>query len=68
MTQATGGLVVEATKECPNCGVEVPASAERCPICGYEFPRVPVHHRLVGLLVLVAFLLPLIVALFFYLR
>ncbi len=59
---------MEALKECPNCGVEVPASAEQCPICGYEFPRVKTAHKLVGLLVLVAFTLPLLVALFFYLR
>ena len=26
-------------RECPGCGVRVPANENRCPICGYVFPR-----------------------------
>lgn len=61
-------MAVEGQKECPSCAVEVPRSARVCPICGYEFPRIPVLHRAVFLVVLIAFVLPLIVALLRYLR
>jgi len=54
-------------KECPSCAVEVPRSAQVCPVCGYEFPRVPVAHRAVFLLVLIAFVLPLVLAVLRYL-
>ncbi len=58
---------MRSVKECPSCAVEVPRSAQVCPVCGYEFPRVPVAHRAVFLLVLIAFVLPLVLAVLRYL-
>ena len=29
----------EREKECPSCGLDVPADADVCPYCGYEFPE-----------------------------
>ncbi len=30
---------MSAVRECPSCGMEVPAEASECPVCGYEFPE-----------------------------
>jgi hypothetical protein len=51
-----------AVKECPNCAVEIRQELQVCPVCRYEFGRrsaLPAK-RIVGGVVLVAFLLPAI--------
>lgn len=48
-------------KECPNCAVEVPGQSQRCPICGYEFPRGKSGlFRLVAIVLIILFLIPLV--------
>ncbi len=48
-------------KECPNCAVDIPDDASVCPICGYEFPgRGALPWKPVAVVVLIAFLLPLL--------
>ncbi len=52
-------------KECPNCAVDIPDDAEVCPICKYEFPRrAALPWKPVAVVVLIAFLLPVLWALF----
>ena len=51
-------------RECPGCGVRVPANENRCPICGYVFPRRSGRERAVPwvalvLLVVIAVLIAL---------
>ncbi|MBP1589354.1 MAG: hypothetical protein ILO10_04070 [Kiritimatiellae bacterium] len=54
------------TRECPSCGVRVPANENRCPICHYPFPVKSTLSRsapliaLVLLLIFLALLLPLL--------
>lgn len=51
------------TRECPGCGVDVPANENRCPICLYEFPvRGTLHRNLwwIALVVILLLLMPLL--------
>lgn len=51
-------------KECPNCAVDIPATAEQCPICRYEFPRRGVlPWKPVAVLVLAALIVPVVIQL-----
>lgn len=34
------------TKECPECGAEVPAAVKECPLCGYEWQQQAVKREL----------------------
>ena len=34
------------TKECPECGAEVPAAVRECPLCGYEWQQQAPTHEL----------------------
>ncbi len=54
---------MRGTKECPGCAMPVPADAHECPYCHYEFPGQKSSLKWVALLVLLAFLLPLLVLL-----
>jgi hypothetical protein len=48
-------------KECPNCATDIREDAVVCPICKYEFPRRgALPWKPVALVVLIAFVLPLI--------
>lgn len=31
--------MMDDTRECPSCALEVDRSADVCPYCGYEFPE-----------------------------
>lgn len=55
---------MSAQQECPNCATDIDASARVCPICKYDFPRrSPLPWKPVAALLLVAILLPLVIAL-----
>lgn len=54
-------LVGNGKRECPNCAVDVPKHSQRCPICGYEFPRSKSgFFKLVAIILIILFLIPLV--------
>ncbi|MFB6306555.1 MAG: hypothetical protein ABEH43_06135 [Flavobacteriales bacterium] len=44
-------------KECPSCAMEVEGNPKECPICGYEFPKYSTGFKVIGVLLLLAFIL-----------
>ena len=52
--------MLDTTKECPSCALEVPAAADVCPYCQYEFPQHSSAVKVVAIVMALLLIWPLI--------
>lgn len=51
---------VDASRECPSCGLPIDANADVCPYCGYDLPKQKNSLKLAALIMAVLLIWPLI--------
>lgn len=52
--------LIEKTRECPSCALEIDANADVCPYCGYDLPRENQSWKIVAVIVAILLIWPIV--------